>query len=85
MTMGRFDCAECGQGIAVDEDGCCRSCGADAVVVADGGMPYSIVSLEDIAADLWRDLCEGNGEHSESLDKAIIVKHLRRVGSRRST
>lgn len=29
----RFDCAECGRGIAVDEDGCCRSCGADATPV----------------------------------------------------
>lgn len=29
----RFDCLTCGQGIAVDEDGCCRTCGADATVV----------------------------------------------------
>lgn len=26
----RFDCRECGAGIAVDEDGCCTTCGADA-------------------------------------------------------
>lgn len=31
----RFDCTTCGQGIAVDEDGCCRSCGADATVVQE--------------------------------------------------
>jgi hypothetical protein len=29
----RFDCRSCGQGIGVDEDGCCRTCGADATVV----------------------------------------------------
>jgi len=29
----RFDCAACGQGIAVDEDGCCRMCGHDAQVI----------------------------------------------------
>lgn len=29
----RFDCETCGPGIAVDEDGCCLSCGADASVV----------------------------------------------------
>jgi hypothetical protein len=37
--------------------------------------------LEDIASDLWRALCEGDGEHSEALDKAIILGHLRRVTS----
>jgi hypothetical protein len=29
----RFDCPTCGEGIAVDEDGCCRTCGADAVAI----------------------------------------------------
>ena len=30
----RFDCETCGKGIAVDEDGCCRTCGVDAIVIA---------------------------------------------------
>jgi hypothetical protein len=33
QRANRFDCPECGCGIAVDEDGCCRSCGADATPV----------------------------------------------------
>lgn len=36
-------------------------------------------SLRDIAADLFNDLCEGDGKHSERLDKALILKHLRRA------
>src|SRR5271154_2132793 len=32
----RFDCKTCGKGIAVDEDGCCRTCGADAISVEAG-------------------------------------------------
>ncbi len=30
LRRHRFDCPECGKGIAVDEDGCCRTCGEDA-------------------------------------------------------
>jgi len=30
LPPNRFDCPECGPAIAVDEDGCCRTCGADA-------------------------------------------------------
>lgn len=30
LRPNRYDCAECGKGIAVDEDECCRSCGEDA-------------------------------------------------------
>ncbi len=37
--------------------------------------------LDDIASDLWNDLCEGNGEHSERLDRALILKHLRRAAA----
>jgi hypothetical protein len=29
----RFDCPECGKGVAVDEDGCCRTCGHEATPV----------------------------------------------------
>lgn len=32
----RFDCPACGQSIAVDEDGCCRTCRHDATVVRAG-------------------------------------------------
>jgi hypothetical protein len=37
----RFDCGECQtQGVAVDEDGCCRTCGSDAkIVVAEALAP----------------------------------------------
>ena len=30
LPASRFDCSTCGHGIAVDEDGCCATCGADA-------------------------------------------------------
>lgn len=33
--------------------------------------------LDDFACSLFSDLCEGDGEHSEELDRALIVKHLR--------
>ena len=39
--------------------------------------------LADIASDLWCALSDGNGEHSEALDKTIILDHLRRA--RRTT
>ncbi len=39
--LNRFDCLECGQGIGVDEDGCCRSCGRDATAMIDG-VPASL-------------------------------------------
>lgn len=35
----RFDCQECGQGVAADEDGCCRMCGADAEMVTGQPAP----------------------------------------------
>jgi len=35
-AANRFDCPECGRAIGVDEDGCCRTCGQDAVAVRDG-------------------------------------------------
>ncbi|HMJ83000.1 MAG TPA: hypothetical protein VK504_07530 [Vicinamibacterales bacterium] len=35
--------------------------------------------LDDIARDLFSELCEGDGAHSEELDRALIVKHLRRA------
>lgn len=37
----RFDCPHCGRGIAVDEDGCCRTCGNDATVVSPSSSPSS--------------------------------------------
>lgn len=32
----RFDCVDCGPGIGIDEDGCCSTCGKDAIVVLNG-------------------------------------------------
>jgi hypothetical protein len=37
--------------------------------------------LEDIASDLFSELCEGDGEHSERLDRALILKHLKRAAA----
>jgi len=31
----RFDCLECGLGIASDEDGCCACCGRSVIIVQD--------------------------------------------------
>lgn len=39
LRPNRFDCPACGQGIGVDEAGCCRTCGRDATVVRDGAVP----------------------------------------------
>jgi hypothetical protein len=36
VKPNRFDCPTCGQGIAVDDEVCCRSCGADATPIVDG-------------------------------------------------
>ena len=63
-----------------------RACADDlsallASLPALGGEPAEPEdeSLEDIARDLFADLCEGDGEHSEALDRALILKHLRRA------
>ncbi len=37
----RFDCSTCGPAIAVDEDGCCRTCGRDAKTVISGSIVSS--------------------------------------------
>jgi len=62
--LNRFDCRTCGPEVAVDEDGCCRTCGRDAVAIL-GGQPYrkaihpqpspvgeEIQALYDIARDV---------------------------------
>lgn len=51
MTPWRFDCIDCGVGIAVDEDGCCKTCGRDAVVIKDGVPDYSMVAAGDESHD----------------------------------
>lgn len=38
--------------------------------------------LDDIAADLFSELCEGDGVHSEELDRALIRNCLNRVARR---
>ena len=35
--------------------------------------------LDDIARSLFSELCEGEGQHSEELDRALILKHLKRA------
>lgn len=40
IKPNRFDCPACkSYGVAVDEDGCCRSCGADAVEIHQSEHP----------------------------------------------
>jgi hypothetical protein len=41
VKANRFDCPTCGQGIAVDDEACCRACGADATPIV-GGTPVWI-------------------------------------------
>jgi hypothetical protein len=36
-------------------------------------------TLDDIAQSLFSELCEGDGGHSEALDRALIRKHLVRA------
>lgn len=38
-----------------------------------------VAELDDIARELFSELCEGDGQHSEALDRALIKKHLRRA------
>lgn len=33
LSANRFDCKNCGPSVAVDEDGCCRVCGVDAMAI----------------------------------------------------
>lgn len=40
----RCDCKECGEGIAVDEDGCCVTCGADAIVTEVPGGRWVLLA-----------------------------------------
>jgi hypothetical protein len=36
-------------------------------------------SLGDIASSLLMEMSDGDGQHSEELDRALILKHLRRA------
>ena len=40
-----FRCPDCGPRIAVDEDGCCTMCGADAV--AEAATPPPVIVIPD--------------------------------------
>lgn len=44
-----------------------------------GSVQVKNETLDDIASDLFSELCEGDGEHSEALDRALILKHLKRA------
>jgi hypothetical protein len=46
LPPNRFDCVECGPAIAVDEDGCCRSCGRDATPVVGGQAASPVPRVE---------------------------------------
>ena len=52
----RFDCRECGQGVAADEDGCCATCGRDCAVFEDGKcvVPFPEEEEESNAAAIHR-------------------------------
>ncbi len=43
------------------------------------GAQLTDEDLDDAARALWRALCEGDGEHSEALDLAIIKAHMARL------
>jgi len=63
LPADRFDCAECGNGVKVDEDGCCVHCGEDAVAVI--GRRYAHLDAGPAAPPVrqggaWKSL--GNGE-----------------------
>ncbi len=45
----RFDCIDCGVGIAVDEDRCCKTCGRGCVTIKGGVPDYSSVVAGDEA------------------------------------
>jgi hypothetical protein len=51
LRPSRFDCPACGPGIAVDEDGCCATCGADAVIRSPGDELWIGARVRPVAAD----------------------------------
>jgi hypothetical protein len=64
LPANRFDCPTCGQGIGVDDDGCCRTCGAEATVVvaaSDATVPprpqeaktYTEAEVRELMAKAW--------------------------------
>lgn len=65
--------------------GSCEMCGAVSDCLDVRPVPAMTPTreqlIEDIAGKLWRDLCEGEGQHSEALDKSLIRKHMDRLAA----
>lgn len=49
----RFDCSDCGMGVDIDEDGCCATCGADAIVIEDGKPRPAEAATPAACCRLW--------------------------------
>lgn len=63
LRLNRFDCAECGRGVAADEDHCCVTCGADCDAYEDGAL----VSGPTFSAALRTEAAERKAEKAEEL------------------
>jgi hypothetical protein len=70
-----------------DEDGRCNVCGhetmhwarcqvGNALATPPRRTPEGDDALDDAARNLFAALCEGDGKHSEALDRRIIASHL---------
>lgn len=62
-ALNRLDCAECGRGVAADEDRCCATCGGDCNAYEDGAL----VSGPTFSAALRTEVAERKAERSEEL------------------
>jgi hypothetical protein len=67
----RFDCQNCGQGIAVDDEACCRSYGADATPIVDGKPVWTPKPSEEVSEDSWKARYEEEYQVVDRVWKAV--------------
>ena len=67
-----------------DHEWACLAClGEPPDDSAPSGASPQAETLGDAVSALWRALCEGDGKHSEMLDRSIIATHLERYAAQK--
>ena len=61
----------------------CAAIDTLAVDPPPSGASPQAETLGDAVSALWRALCEGDGKHSEMLDRSIIATHLERYAAQK--